>query len=231
MAFFGFQKSLLAVSATAAMAGMLFNGQANAQATTVAGDTGSIDLTATIIASTCVLNIGGLAVATATPGKKTLDLGTYTVGSASAAGPNGRMSNASAGNVVLSLKAADGISNCTLPGTTKWDIGVDLPSSAVTTTLLASNHSLLNTTTGATAATNIVARVLKATNAAASTPLLFAQKTAGYGHLLSGSTTNPNLNATDTITLTAELWKVSTPGAVVTAGAYTASIPLLVWYK
>ena len=229
MTSFRFQKSLLAVSVTAAMAGMLFNGQAHAQQT-VGADTGSIDLTATIIASTCVLDIGDLAVDTATPNKKTLNLGTYTTGAASAAGVNGRMSNSSAGTVVLSLKSANGTS-CTLPGTTKWDIGVDLPSTAWSTTNVSGNTTLLNTTTGATAATNVFARVTKATNAGASSLLLFNQKTAGYGHLLSGSTTNPNLNATDTITLTAELFKSATPGALVTAGTYTASIPLLVWYK
>ena len=228
MANFKFQKIFLAVSATAAMAGLLVNGQAHAQSQTVSGDTGSIDLNATIIASTCVLNIGGLAVATATPGKKTLDLGTYTMGSASSAGPNGRMSNASAGNVVLSLKAADG-TNCTLPGTTKWDIGVDLPSTAWSTSLVAQNTVLLNTTPVASAAANVYARVLRSVNSGGSSTLLFNNKVAGYGYLLSGSTTAPNLNATDTVTLTAELFRGTTGN--VTPGEYTASIPLLVWYK
>jgi hypothetical protein len=130
--------------------------------------------------------------------------------------------------VVLSLKSANGTS-CTLPGTTKWDIGVDLPSTAWSTSLVANNTVLLNTHPVTNAATNVFARVMKAVGTGASSTLLFNNKVAGYGHLLSGSTTGPNLSVTETVTLTAELFRGAT--GTVTAGEYTASIPLLVWYK
>ena len=80
MSNFKFQKTVLAVSTTAAMAGMLVGGQAFAQ---VKNEQGSIDITANIITATCVLDLGGTASTTATAAKKTLDLGSFSVANAS----------------------------------------------------------------------------------------------------------------------------------------------------
>ena len=70
MSNFKFQKTVLAFSATAALAGLLFSGQAHAQNT----EKGSIDITAKIITSTCVLNIDTTASTAATAAKKTLEI-------------------------------------------------------------------------------------------------------------------------------------------------------------
>jgi len=58
MSNFKFQKTFLAVSATAAMAGMLVGGQAFA---VLPSEQAFIEITSKIIASTCVLNLGGTA--------------------------------------------------------------------------------------------------------------------------------------------------------------------------
>jgi len=225
MANFKFQKTVLVVSATAAMAGMLVGGQALAQSNT---EKGSIDITAKVINSTCVLALDTTASTAGTAASKTLDLGTFSVATVSSITPTTFIRGAS---VVLSLKEANGsTAGCAAISTGKWDVSIDLPATAYSTTNLSNNHTLNNTTTGAAAATGVAARLLRATNSGGVSEILIANKVAGYGYLLSGSTTTPNLNNTDTVTLTAELFKLST-GAAVAAGAYTANVPLTVVYK
>ena len=226
MANFKFQKTVLVVSATAAMAGMLVGGQALAQSNT---EKGSIDITAKVINSTCVLALDTTASTAGTAASKTLDLGTFSVATVSSLNPTSRLGNGA--SVVLSLKEANGsTAGCAAISTGKWDVSIDLPATAYSTTNLSNNHTLNNTTTGAAAATGVAARLLRATNSGGVSEILIANKVAGYGYLLSGSTTTPNLNNTDTVTLTAELFKLST-GAAVAAGAYTANVPLTVVYK
>jgi hypothetical protein len=88
----------------------------------------------------------------------------------------------------------------------------------------------LNNTTTTGAATGIAVRLTRATNTGAAGAALIGNKVSGFGYLLSGSTTGPDLNSTDTVTVTAEMYRLSN-GAAVAAGTYTASVPLTVVYK
>ena len=162
MSNFKFQKTVLAVSTTAAMAGMLVGGQAFAQ---VKNEQGSIDITAKIITATCVLDLGGAASSTSTAAKKTLDLGSLTVANVSSLSGGAQVGKGA--SVVLSLKESNGTTaGCTaLISGAKWDVSIDLPASAISTTNLSGNHTLNNTT--ATGATGIAVRLTRATNTSA----------------------------------------------------------------
>ena len=218
MDLFKFQKTVLAVSTTAAMAGMLVGGQAFAQ---VKNEQGSIDITAKIITATCVLDLGGTASTTATAAKKILDLGSLTVANVSSITSGYLVGKAA--SVVLSLKEANGSAGCGAIAGGKWDVVMDLP----TTAYSAANGTLNNTTTG-TAANSISAGIYtQVGTAAVGYPFGYARSPLGV--LVSGSTTGPNLNPADIVTVSVQMFRVGT-GAV-TAGAYTASIPLTVVYK
>jgi len=162
MSNFKFQKTVLAVSTTAAMAGMLVGGQALAQ---VKNEQGSIDITAKIFTSTCVLDLGGTASTTDKPANKTLDLGSFSVANASSLAPTFPLGKGV--SVVLSLKESNGTTaGCSaLISGAKWDVSIDLPASAISTTNLSGNHTLNNTT--ATGATGIAVRLTRATNTSA----------------------------------------------------------------
>ena len=225
MTSFKFQKTILAVSATAAMAGLLVGGQAFAQVKT---EQGSIDVTVKLITSTCALNLDSTASTTATAAQKTLDLGSFSLANVSSLGATFPVGKGI--SVVLSLKESNGTAGCAAISTGKWDVSIDLPASAISTTNLSSNHTLNNTTTGAGAATGFAARLTKAKNSGAASVVLLADKVAGFGYLLSGSTTGPDLASTDTVTVTAELYRLSS-GPAPAVGTYTANVPLTVVYK
>lgn len=224
MSKFKFQKSLLAVSATAAMAGMLANGQAHA-----ANDSGQLNFIAQIAATTCVLSLGDTA--STNIGSRTINLGTYTTASTSGMAPGANISSGGPGanGFVLSLKDSGGVNPCVLPGTTKWDIGVDLPASAYSTTAIPGVTVLTNQAPAAVAATNVALRVARGITGGNAAPIDFnTQANAAYGTLMTGATV-PALGATDFLTVFAILQKSGT--GPVTPGAFSASIPLLVWYK
>ena len=218
MSNFKFQKTILAVSATAAMAGMLVGGQAFAQAKT---EQGSIDITAKIITSTCVLDLGGTPSTASTAAKKTLDLGTFSLANASSIGSGSAVGNGV--SVVLSLKESDNTAGCAAISTGKWDVLIDLPTTAYSTI----TSTLNNMTTGTTALTGITAGILRQVSAGAASYINFSSRSP-IGILLSGSTTGPNLASTDTVTVTAQMFRGS--GALA-AGTYTATVPLTVVYK
>jgi|GEM_PF-5335488 type 1 fimbria pilin len=100
MANFKIQKTALAVSA---LAGMLFTTQAFAQAL---NEKGSIDITAKVINSTCVLALDTTASTAAAAAQKTLDLGTFSVATVSSQAPTTLIGKGV--SVVLSLKEANG---------------------------------------------------------------------------------------------------------------------------
>ncbi len=222
MASFKFQKTFLAVSATAAMAGLLVNGQALAQ---VNNEQGSVNVNAKLYNSSCALNLDSTASTTAAAASKTLELGAYSLANASSLGATFPLGKGA--SVVLSLKEANGTAGCAAISTGKWDVSIDLPASAISTTNLAANHTLNNTTT-TNGATGVAARLTRATNSGASSEALIGNKVPGFGYLLSGSTTGPNLNHTDTVTVKAEFYRTS--GAL-GVGPYTATVPLTVVYK
>jgi type 1 fimbria pilin len=222
MSNFKFQKTLLAVSATAAMACSFGTGHAQA-----VRDSGQLNFVGQISATTCVLSLGDTASTTA--GSKTVNLGTYTTASTSGMSAGTSISSPSLPGINLSLKDSGGVNPCALPGTTKWDIGVDLPATAYTTTAIPGTTALINQAPAAVAATNVALRITRGVNGGSAVLVDFATKAnAAYGTLITGST-EPLLGASDFITIFALLQKSGT--GPVTPGAFSASIPLLVWYK
>ena len=217
MSNFKFQKTVLGVSATAAMAGMLVGGQALAQ---VNNERGSIDITAKIINSTCALNIDGTSSTAATAFSKTVDLGTFSTANVSALSNGTKIGTGV--TVVLSLKEAGGAAGCGALATGKWDVLLDLPATAYNIPTFTLNNT---TTTGGL--TGMAPVLFRQVNGAGGSFLDFSVKSP-VGILLSGSTTGPNLNPTDTISLNAEMYRQT--GAV-TTGNYTANVPLVVLYK
>jgi len=218
MSSFKFQKTILAVSA---LAGMLFNTQAFAQSNT---EKGSVDVAGKLITSTCALNLDSTASTSAAAAKKTLDLGTLSLASISSVGGGSQVGNGRSQSVVLSLKEANGSAGCTAIGQNgKWDVSVDLSASQ----LDAASSLLTNTTTGANAASGFGAALLRSVNGATGTYITSTSRSP-LGILVSGSTTTPNLNATDLVTLTVNLFR---NGSAPTVGTYTATVPFTVLYK
>jgi hypothetical protein len=224
MSNFKFQKTILAVSATAAMAGMLVGGQAHAQ---VNNEKGSIEIKAYVVTTTCALSLDSTASTTAAAASKTLELGTFSTATASSIAAGSAISKPS--SVVLSLKEANGTGCAVITGGTKWDVSVDLPASAISTTNLTGKHTLNNTATS-NAATGVAASFTVAKNGGTAFSALIGNKTGAFGHMLSGSTTIPGLTAnTDTLTLTAELYRLTT--GTLAVGDYKATLPLTVVYR
>ena len=219
MSNFKFQKTVLAVSTTAAMAGMLVGGQAHAQAKV---EQASIEVTAKIINSTCVLDLGGTPSSATTAYKKTLDLGTFSIANVSSMALLTEIGQGV--SVVLSLKEANGTTaGCTAISSGKWDVLIDLPTTAYNT-----DTNLLNntTTTGASGGMSaVIKRQINNTGTASS--VNFSARSP-IGLLVSGSTTGPNLASSDKVTVTAQMVRGYN---TVAAGIYTAIVPLTVVYK
>jgi hypothetical protein len=189
-------------------------------------DQGSLIINGQISASTCLLDMGDAG--STGGGSKTLNLGNYTplVGGTSAAGT----AFGTAQTVVFSIKSPDGSgSACTLgSGNSRWDIGINIPSAEISSTGL-----LLSGGTAANVAQN-VGVLLKTsfgpTATAGTTNLVLTAGSPTYGVLLSSSSASaPQAAATDKIALTAQFAK--TTALQPTAGVFSATIPLNVYYK
>ena len=189
-------------------------------------DSGTLVINGQISSTTCVLNMGDAG--STGSGSKTLNLGTFTTAVANLAGAGGTIGSPQ--TVLFSVKNPDG-SNCTLNGASKWDIGVNIPSSQFTT--VSGTTVLLSSGSASNIAANVGVKISTSTGAsppAGTTAVNFANGIAPYGTLLSGSTSSPGVNPTDTIALTAQMVRTST-SSLVTAGAFSTTIPLNVWYK
>ena len=217
MSNFKFQKTFLAVSATAAMAGMLVGGQAFAQAKV---EQASIEVTSKIINSTCVLDLGGTASSATTAYKKTLDLGTFSIANVSSVSLLTEIGQGV--SVVLSLKEG-GTAGCSAIGSGKWDVLIDLPTTAYNT-----DTNLLNNTTTSGASGGMSAVIKRLINNTGTASSVNFSARSPIGLLISGSTTGPNLASSDTVTLTAQLFRNS---SAIAAGTYTANVPVTVVYK
>ena len=219
MSNFKFQKTFLAVSATAAMAGMLVGGQAFAA---VLGEQAVIEITSKIITSTCVLNLGGTASGSTAAAKKSLDLGTFSVANVSSMSP---LQDIGKGvSVVLALKEAGG-GACNALGTGgKWDVLIDLP-----TTGYNADTNLLNNMTLTTAggSNGMSVKALRQVNTGTVSSINWSSRSP-IGILVSGSSTTANLDPADTVTITAQMIRGYNVPAV---GIYTANLPLTVLYK
>lgn len=219
MSNFKFQKTVLAVSTTAAMAGMLVGGQAFAALPT--NEQASIEVTSKIVTSTCALDIGGTASSTTAAVKKTLDLGTFSVANVSSVALLTEIGQGV--SVVLSLKEG-GAAGCTAIGTDgKWDVLIDLPTTAYNV-----DTNLLNNTTTTGFSGGMSAVIKRQINGTGTPSHIKFSERSPIGVLASGSLTGPNLKPADKVTITAQMVR----GYNTTApGIYTAIVPLTVVYK
>ena len=112
----------------------------------VVADQGSLIITGQISASTCLLDMGDAG--STGGGSKTMNLGTYTSAVAGAATATGGTFG-TAQTVLFSVKSADGSGTaCTLGGSGKWDIGINVGATEYVTaganTLLVSGGTAAN---------------------------------------------------------------------------------------
>jgi hypothetical protein len=188
-------------------------------------DQGSLIINGQISASTCLLDMGDAG--STGGGSKTMNLGTFTT-TAAPAGVAGTTFG-TAQTVLFSVKSADGSgANCTLGGSGKWDIGINIPSAEIS-----SNGLLLSGGTAANIAQNIGVLLKTSfgnTVTAGATNLVLTAGSPTYGVLLSSSSASaPQAAATDKIALTAQFAR--TTASAPTTGVFTSTIPLNVFYK
>jgi len=195
----------------------------------VVADQGSLNITGQVSNTTCLLDMGDAG--STGGGSKTLSLGSYTTTVAGAATATGGTFG-TAQTVLFSVKSADGSgSACTFSGATKWDIGINVGATEYTTA--GANTLLLSGGTASNVAQNVGVLLKTSVGAAVTaggTNLNLAAGSASYGAvLLSGSTSSPAANSTDKIALTAQFAR--TNATAPTAGVFSATIPLNVFYK
>ena len=220
---FNRNKAKLTVAAMAAGLGLHLATHAQA-----ANDSGTLIINGQISASTCVLSMGdGASTAN---GSKTLNLGTFTT---TAAGTTDGVTFGTAQTAVFSiLSTAGNGATCTLGGTnTLWDIGINLSSSQVSSISGGVNSVLLSGgTSGVATGVGVLIKTSKgAAVTAGATNLNLLLGGFNGNTLLSGSTSFPSVLPSEKIALTAQFVKVGAGTAGV--GAFTATVPLTVWYK
>ena len=224
---FNRNKAKLTVAAMAAGLGLHLATHAQA-----ANDSGTLIINGQISASTCVLSLGdGASTAS---GSKTLSLGTFTTATA---GTTDGATFGPAQTAIFSILSTGGTgATCTLgAGNTLWDIGINVPPSQVASIAsganAGTNHVLLSGGTSGVA-TGVGVMIKTSTGASVTTGATNLNLTlGGYNGntLLSGSTTTPNVSPANKIALTAQFVKLGATAAG--AGAYSATLPLTVWYR
>ena len=189
-----------------------------------ANDSGTLNINGQISSTTCVLNMGDTA-ATAS-GVKTLQLGSTAAPTTGGAGAT----FGTAQSVVFTVTNATG-ATC-FGGNTLWDIG--LTPGTYQTVTAGGNVLLLSSGTSATGAAANVGVLLKGSFGTGVTTgannLNLNLVNPPYGVMLSGSTSAPAALGAHSIAVTAQFARTS--GTVApTAGAFSATLPLTVWYK
>ena len=224
---FNRNKAKLTVAAMAAGLGLHLASHAQA-----ANDSGTLIINGQISASTCVLSMGdGASTAS---GSKTLNLGTFTT---TAAGTTDGVTFSPAQSVVFGIQNTNGSGAvCTLgAGNTFWDIGINLQSSQVSSITTGANAGTNNVllsggTSGVAGGVGVLIKTSTGAAVTAGTTNLNLLLGGYNGNtLLSGSTSFPAVLPANKIALTAQFVKVGTAAA--TAGSYTATVPLTVWYR
>ena len=224
---FNRNKAKLTVAAMAA--GLSLHLATHAQA---ANDSGTLIINGQISASTCVLSMGdGASTAN---GSKTLNLGTFTT---TAAGTTDGVTFSPAQSVVFGIQNTNGSGAvCTLgAGNTFWDIGINLQSSQVSSITTGANAGTNNVllsggTSGVAGGVGVLIRTSTGPAVTTGTTNLNLLRGGFNGNtLLSGSESFPAVLPANKIALTAQFVKLGTGAA--TAGAYTATVPLTVWYR
>jgi hypothetical protein len=197
---------------------------------------GSLALTGAITKTTCVLNFGDAQ--STLSGVKTLSYGSIPT-SKIPGGTFQGVDQIGAKTVILSVKNADG-STCDGIGTGKWDVGISIPAAqtinngAGIDVLLAGDPSTANATF--TKELGIYFQTSK--NAAVgSTTVSFSNKrftpsgsSTAYTLLSSSNATTPGLLANETLALTPRLMTTNVNTGR-QPGAYSVSIPLIVFYN
>ena len=224
---FNRNKAKLTVAAMAA--GLSLHLATHAQA---ANDSGTLIINGQISASTCVLSMGD-GVSTAN-GSKTMNLGNFTTTNA---GTTDGVTFSPAQSVVFGIQNTNGSGAvCTLgAGNTFWDIGINLQSSQVSSITTGANAGTNNVllsggTSGVAGGVGVLIRTSTGPAVTTGTTNLNLLRGGFNGNtLLSGSESFPAVLPANKIALTAQFVKLGTGAA--TAGAYTATVPLTVWYR
>ena len=224
---FNRNKAKLTVAAMAAGLGLHLATHAQA-----ANDSGTLIINGQISASTCVLSMGD-GVSTAN-GSKTMNLGNFTTTNA---GTTDGATFSAAQSVVFGIQNTNGSGAvCTLgAGNTFWDIGINLQSSQVSSITTGANAGTNNVllsggTSGVAGGVGVLIRTSTGPAVTTGTTNLNLLRGGFNGNtLLSGSESFPAVLPANKIALTAQFVKVGTAAA--TAGAYTATVPLTVWYR
>ena len=224
---FNRNKAKLTVAAIAAGLGLHLATHAQA-----ANDSGTLIINGQISASTCVLSMGD-GVSTAN-GSKTMNLGNFTTTNA---GTTDGATFSAAQSVVFGIQNTNGSGAvCTLgAGNTFWDIGINLQSSQVSSitsgTNAGTNNVLLSGgTSGVAGGVGVLIKTSTGPAVTTGTTNLNLLRGGFNGNtLLSGSESFPAVLPANKIALTAQFVKLGTGAA--TAGAYTATVPLTVWYR
>jgi len=226
MANFNFQKSALSISSAAVLTLLSVATQAQS-----ANDFGELLIEGQISTSTCVLSMGDNQATGA--GKKTVNLGTYKAAdfTSTAIGTD----IGSPQSTVLRVKGPDGVTDCALGGKGFWDVGINI-SNANYETLSTGVTVLKSTATSGIAATGVGVKLTTSTGTTVFTGVTnildFAKGNGSYGTLLSGgSASAPALTSANAIAVTAQMVKTFAAATAPTAGVFTQSIPLNVWYK
>ena len=220
---FNRNKAKLTVAAMAAGLGLHLATHAQA-----ANDSGTLIINGQISASTCVLSMGdGASTAS---GSKTLNLGNFTT---TTAGTTDGVAFGPAQSVVFGIQNTNGSGAvCTLgAGNTFWDIGINLSSSQVSSITGGTNAVLLSGgTSGVAGGVGVLIKTSTGPAVTTGTTNLNLLRGGFNGNtLLSGSESFPAVLPANKIALTAQFVKLGTGAA--TAGAYTATVPLTVWYR
>ena len=224
---FNRNKAKLTVAAIAT--GMGLHLATHAQA---ANDSGTLIINGQISASTCVLSMGD-GVSTAN-GSKTMNLGNFTTTNA---GTTDGATFSAAQSVVFGIQNTNGSGAvCTLgAGNTFWDIGINLQSSQVSSITTGANAGTNNVllsggTSGVAGGVGVLIKTSTGPAVTTGTTNLNLLRGGFNGNtLLSGSESFPAVLPANKIALTAQFVKLGTGAA--TAGAYTATVPLTVWYR
>ena len=224
---FNRNKAKLTVAAMAAGLGLHLATHAQA-----ANDSGTLIINGQISASTCVLSMGD-GVSTAN-GSKTMNLGNFTTTNA---GTTDGATFSAAQSVVFGIQNTNGSGAvCTLgAGNTFWDIGINLQSSQVSSITTGANAGTNNVllsggTSGVAGGVGVLIRTSTGPAVTTGTTNLNLLRGGFNGNtLLSGSESFPAVLPANKIALTAQFVKVGTAAA--TAGSYTATVPLTVWYR
>jgi type 1 fimbria pilin len=158
-------------------------------------------------------------------------LGNATSTVANTAGDGGTFGTAQ--SVVFSIQNPSNSSQpCSLgANNTFWDIGINLSSSQVSSISGGTNSVLLSGgTSGLATGVGVLIKTTAGVNPTVGTTNLDLLRGGYNGNtLLSGSTSFPGVLPANKIALTARFVKLGTVAAG--AGAFTATVPLTVWYK